>query len=390
MTSRWARRGLIAGGVLVGLLLAEGALRLVAPQPTGASPAVPHASLVARMAPGRSGTLSIPGVYRYRYHHDDEGRRITPHSAEAASGTVLILGDSFAYGMGVEDDETFANGLAWQLGQRGTPARVRNAAAIGKGPAYALRMLETVGQDWRGDAVVYAFYPNDFANLRHELYARLDGGRLVDPGGDAPTVRRRAEIANLPGAQWLGAHSHLAGLLRVAALATVGTNGPGPEAIDLDTLRSPTPYHLPQTLPLAHAVLAALDSTVQARGGRLVTLYIPSAAEVAAFRRTGSVSADEAAFDGVRRALGLDGVTATPALATGGAPLDALYYPEIHWRAASHAAAAALLLDPVQSALCERDLTRPGCAEAPEGVRRTAAARAAQRSGASSRRTPVG
>lgn len=384
------RLALVAGGLLVGGLLAEGALRLAAPQPTGASPAIPHPTLIARMAPGRQGTISLPGLYRYRYAHDDEGRRITPHSAETgAAGTVLLLGDSFAYGMGVDDDETLANVLAWRLGQRGTPARVVNAAAIGKGPAYALRMLETVGRDWRGDAVVYAFYPNDFANLRHELYARLDDGRLIDPGGDAPTVRQRARIANLPGAQWVGERSHLAGLLRVAALATFGTNGPGPEAIDLDTTRTPTAYHVPQTLPLARAVLAALDSTVQARGGRLITLYVPSAAEVAAFRRTGAPSADEAAFDGVRRSLGLDGVSATPALASSGAPIATLYYPEIHWRAPAHALGAQGLLDPVQAALCEHGLSRPGCGEAPEAVRQIAAARAGLRSAGSSRRTPA-
>ena len=391
MTRALVRLALVGAGLLVGALLAEAILRVAAPQPTGASPAVPHPTLVARMAPGRSGTISVPGVYRYRYRHDAEGRRVVPASADTdAAGSVLVLGDSFAYGMGVDDDETVAHRLADRLTARGTPALVRNAAAIGKGPAYALRMLQTVGRAWRGDAVVYVFYPNDFANLRHELYARLDGGRLVDPGGDAPTVRQRAQIANLPGAQWLGEHSHVAGLLRVAALATFGTNGPGPEAIDLDTTGTPTPYHVEQTLPLAHAVFAALDSTVQARGGRLVTLYAPSAAEVAAFRRSGQPSADEAAFDRVRRSIGFDGVTATPALAASGAPISALYYPEIHWRANAHALAAGVVLDPVQAALCERGLSRLGCQEAPEAVRSTAARRAARPSGGPSRRTPAG
>ena len=390
MTRRTASAALVAASVTVAALIGEVGLRVLAPQPTGATPFVEHPTLVSRMAPDASGTISLPGVYRYAWSHDADGRRVTPGAdADTSAGSVLVLGDSFGYGMGVQPDETFAAGLARALASRGSPVRVVNGSAVGKGPAYALRLLESVGRGWRGDAVVYAFYPNDFANLRHGIYAALDQGVLADPGGDAPNVRRRARIGNAPGVRWLAERSHVAGLVRRAALGAVGTNGPGPELVDLDTTSAPTPYHTADVLPLVEAVLAALDSTVQARGGRLVTLYVPSAAEVAAFRRTGGPSADEAAFDALRRAVGLDGVSATPALAASGMPVGRLYFPEIHWRPRAHALAAAALRDPVQAALCERDLSRPGCDRAPEAVRRIAASRAARPAGERARRTPA-
>ena len=389
---RWlGRLALVAAGLGVGLLLGEGVLRIAAPQPTGATPFVTHPTLITRMAPSEAGTISIPGVYRYEWTHDADGMRISPwgtHDAEP-EGSVLFLGDSFAYGMGVQANETVSSRTAEALGARGMAPLVRNGAAVSKGPAYALRLLETVGAAWRGDAVVYVFYPNDFANLRHRLHAALDSkGRLIDPRGDAPNVRRRARIGNLPGVRGIAERSHLAGLVRRAALGAIGTNGPGPEVIDLDTTATPTAYHTPDVLPLARAVFAALDSTVQARGGRLITLYAPSAAEVAHLRRTGTPSADEMAFDRIRSALGLDGVSATRAIAASELPIAALYYPEIHWRADAHALAAAAVIDPVQAALCERGLTRPGCDRAPEVVRRIAASRA-RPPGGSARRTPA-
>ena len=387
---------LLAGSVGAALLLAELGLRLAAPQPTGATPFVEHPTLVTRMAPGASGRISLPGVYAYRWAHDADGMRTAGRSLDGrspdddvAEGSVLILGDSFAYGMGVEADETLASRLSESLGTRGANVRVRNGAAVGKGPAYALRLLETVGRSWRGDAVVYVFYPNDFANLRHRRYAGLGPtGHLVHPRGDAPNVRRRARLGNLPGMRWVAERSHVAGLVRRAALAAAGANGLGPETVDLDTTATPVAYHTADVLPLAGEVFAALDSTVQARGGRLITLYAPSAAEVAYTRRTGAPSADERAFDRVRRTLGLDGVTTTPALAASELAVGQLYYPEIHWRPPAHALAASTVLDPVQAAVCERDLSRRGCDRAPEAVRRTAAMRA-RPAGESTRRTPA-
>jgi hypothetical protein len=64
------------------------------------------------------------------YSIDSDGRRVTPPSPAPVSGTVAIIGDSFTFGWGVEDHETYPAVLAagaWR------DRRVVNASASGWG-----------------------------------------------------------------------------------------------------------------------------------------------------------------------------------------------------------------------------------------------------------------
>lgn len=149
------RRRLIA--LLIGLLLcfplAEGLTRLL--DPLGAwHYAQRLVAIYVVLRPGQP-YAAAPGEYKmdgWTFTVLPDGTRRVPHSG-AGPCTLVVLGDSVAFGMGVNDDETFADHLARML-----PAwRVRLAAH----PGYALTEIEQAQRRWPGDAYLYFIIDND-------------------------------------------------------------------------------------------------------------------------------------------------------------------------------------------------------------------------------------
>lgn len=378
----------VALGLFVGLALAEVTLRVVAPQPIGPSPLVADPVLLDHLAPGMAGTVDLPGLYRYTFSHDAEGRRTTVPAGPDGAPVVLLLGDSFTYGMGVDDDETLASGLAARLAARGTPARVVNGGVMGKDPTYFVRLLQTRGSDWDAAVVVYVFYCNDYTPATEYLRLAPDSSLVaVQPENRVQGLKRRIE--SLPGVAWLTQHSHVVALARNWAVQTVGVNSPDPAVVDLDTTITPPVRSADPSAAVIAPALAALRDEAARRGAAFQMVYLPSGSEVAYTRRTSRLSADDAHYQAIRGALDADGLSFAPVLAASGLPISTLYFPEIHWRPVALEMAADALVDPVQAALCAQDLNRPGCAQAPPDVRRVAEMRASPSSGARGHRSPA-
>ena len=101
---------------------------------------------------------------------------------------VLVLGDSFAYGVGVEDDATFAARLE-ALDPR---LEVQNAGVNGYPPGQELLLLREVGLGVQPDVVLLAFFWNDVTEAARKPIPpfTLENGRLVEPrarrAGDPP------------------------------------------------------------------------------------------------------------------------------------------------------------------------------------------------------------
>lgn len=115
---RWRRRALsVLGGIVVGLVVAEGAFWL---RDDGAFPHVnfyqPDAELGARLRPG--------ATMRFRFQDNPttdiavnaQGYR-GPDWPAQVEGAVLVVGDSQVFGLGVNDDETMAAQLAELTGR---------------------------------------------------------------------------------------------------------------------------------------------------------------------------------------------------------------------------------------------------------------------------------
>ena len=122
---------------------------------------------------------------------------------------VLALGDSHTAGFEVAQNETFSAQLEAELRRRGIEAEVLNTGISGFGTAEQVVFLENEGLKFRPDAVVVAFYANDYSdNLRSGLF-RLNDGRLeVASKRYAPAVEAIALTHAIPGLKWLSENSY--------------------------------------------------------------------------------------------------------------------------------------------------------------------------------------
>lgn len=129
------------------------------------------------------------------YHIDGDGGRRVP-GGDSGGPRVDVYGDSWTFGHGVADDETFAAVL-----QRRRPAWwVRNRGVMGYGTVHAMLSLERdLARDGPPDAIVYAFNPIHVIrnHLRDTHVKHVAGGRT--PAYDV--VKGRLHSRGLLGAE---------------------------------------------------------------------------------------------------------------------------------------------------------------------------------------------
>jgi len=181
--------------VLVGVGLLELLVRTFDPQllyryPQGMF--VNDAAIDYRLAPGFDGRMETP-EYSTWIHIDQAGLRDSREVGPKAAGErrVLILGDSFVMGHGVEEKETFVRLVEDGLNARaGRPAfRLLNSGVPGYSTREELAYLRTRGLPLEPDAIVLAFFiGNDIVdNADHNRHYRVIDGYLTG-GGPAPGI----------------------------------------------------------------------------------------------------------------------------------------------------------------------------------------------------------
>ena len=163
--ARWLTNAVLAvGSLLVSLFAAEVVLRGFVQLPMRrVLPEVRYAP-----HPVRRFTL-VPNQQAFTYgapvRIDARGFRAngdTRPPADARS-EVLALGDSFTFGLGVRDHETWPAQLEQALVKTlGRPAEVVNAGTISYGVFQELDLLRTAGLATRPRIVIHALYWNDF------------------------------------------------------------------------------------------------------------------------------------------------------------------------------------------------------------------------------------
>src|SRR4030095_5405262 len=123
-----ARLLLLGAGVVVGLLLAELAVRLVRPQSVmlvSRGLYAPDPPRRYRLQPGFRGTVTNRVEFDTRISITREGLR-GPEIGPKRPGSfrILVLGDSFAFGVGAREGETYPAQLQRILRSRGVRAEV--------------------------------------------------------------------------------------------------------------------------------------------------------------------------------------------------------------------------------------------------------------------------
>jgi lysophospholipase L1-like esterase len=159
--------------------------------------------------PGQQGVLETPQS-RISVRINDRGLRDREHSYGRPSGVkrILLLGDSFAWGYGVEAEERFSQSLESSMG-----VEVINAAVSGYSTDQELLWLRTEGVRYEFDLMILALAGNDIGDnqrqLVHTIYYKprfvSDGNQLVLQGYPAPRTSGPGRLA-----YWLSQRSALA------------------------------------------------------------------------------------------------------------------------------------------------------------------------------------
>jgi len=92
---------------------------------------------------------------------------------------LVLLGDSQTYGIGVNDNETFASRIAENLAGGDISIEVMNAGNGGKGTDYALKFFRSLGQSFNADTVALCFFPNDFLDNSQGTIPNTRGWQFV-------------------------------------------------------------------------------------------------------------------------------------------------------------------------------------------------------------------
>ena len=302
-----------------------------------------------QFVPGSSFTVSH-AEYRHGVTIDELGGRATPHNADA-TGFVPFMGDSFTFGVGVEDHETFVSLIA---AEAESPRRLLNLGVTGTALHNQLDTLE-LRHDELGRPAFYVFslfMGNDLTNIRrHYQGSAIDAST---PGG--PRRRRWLWQANI----FVYNHPLLKQLyaiqfLRQKALRVMNRGDDGFMDPVFLGMRTDLDY-LESSLAFLRRELARLTDVSNRLGFDVVFILIPDVRQLDASRRAGKA-----------RSLGLDPETLDPDRITRAisqalneveipyldlgpclleAAVDTLYYTkDNHFTAAGHALAARCILE---------------------------------------------
>ena len=395
---RWTGKAVLAVGVsLLCLLAAEAISRL-------ALDSIPQLDLDIYRKSSDGQLLLRPGVTRRHStrHWDvgisinEEGWRDSPGPGSTGDSVILGLGDSFAFGWGVELEDSMFFLLEQQLAER-HPVRLLKAGVPGTGPGDQLRLLQTLGQTHGAkyplSAVVLIFFVgNDFVDVQMggARQFRVESGLLVrrdlsqETANPLSTLRTQAARKSrlfqlLMGVWWQWSRSGDAGS---------GEEVHAPRRWD-EWLREFARIHLrdypPRTSKAVKQTLDLLTEMHQAcrsRSADFLLAVVPRSYQVYENEREElktalGLSADDLDLDRPQRILkawaGRSGVPLVDLLDPFREhqrthPQQRLfYYPDAHLNRLGHRVAADAI-QPVLSQLVQEQMTRKGASlDEPEG-----------------------
>ena len=194
---------LILVSILFTLFLSEIALRLLGFKPMYVSPERDRfwkydSVLGWAHEPGQEGTFETP-QFRTHVRINENGLRDRPHSYEPQNNMqrILVLGDSFAWGYGVEESERFS-----QLLEESLDIEVINAGVSGYSTDQELLWYQREGIKYETDLVLLVVAGNDVGDNEQQLvntiYYKpkfvLENGQLVVTGYPVPKTGPKGRL----------------------------------------------------------------------------------------------------------------------------------------------------------------------------------------------------
>lgn len=179
---------IVALSLALSLILAEGVIRFFAPQVT-LFPRYVASDEYAIELPRNARIEHARGRdWRFTYTTNQLGRRGPDVPTGKGVPTVVALGDSFTFGIGVADAEVYTEVLARELG----PAfRVVNGGAPGWGIDSQAKWFHTVARAWSPEVVVLQFTANDPSDSVTGVASVQEGALRFKPYDNAKPIWQR-------------------------------------------------------------------------------------------------------------------------------------------------------------------------------------------------------
>jgi len=261
------------------LVLGEAIVRVFAPTETMSRFNEDFQGLKA-VRPNVHGFHQIPDTFRKEYSTSAQrfrGQRMYAQSPAPATLRIAVLGDSFTFGWGATDDETYPGNLERILSHDIGAVEVINAGALGDGTGDEALWYDAWVSNFHSQLVVLTVVPNDTDDdLDRTLFE-------VSPSGEAePLSRERLQhyrpsqngiariIHAIPGFEYLAEHSQLMNLFRRVVSLKIRDRR-------IDRWQTAKDGHPFETvgLPLLAGEVAWLNRRVQQSGARLAVVFVP-------------------------------------------------------------------------------------------------------------------
>lgn len=213
---------LILVGFFLALLLVEGLVRVFFDEPVQPRFVVDPGYGVRGNQANVTTRHYVPGEYSVKISTNSagmRGQREYPVERTYGVGRVLILGDSFSFGFGVEDDEVVSAVLEDQLNEQastGSSYEVVNLSVSGFGQAEELVTYRELGRKYAADFVILFYFSNDIGNNAvSKLFKLSDDGQIVRTQNTyLPAVKTREWLYRFAPIRWLFTYSEAWNLIR--------------------------------------------------------------------------------------------------------------------------------------------------------------------------------
>jgi lysophospholipase L1-like esterase len=351
---------LLVGGVAAGLLAGELATRGLSPQSVLTIPSdlyVLESSDSYGLRPGFQGIVTNRTEFSHRVSINSVGLRGPELDWTDRARRILALGDSFAFGLGVEAEETFVHQLAERLRAGGIRATALNAGVPGYGIPDSVARFSRLGAQLKPDLVILAVYVGNDLQEAAEPEAAIRGG----------LIRRGNQARSMGWMDWLYYRSHLYVLLKSALSVGVYEElraGLGLSKSrraqrllrEVEIYRTPTGALVERGLAASGRALTRLVELAEERQARLVAVLVPAIVQVdpELWRRSlGMLQLDPESYDveapnrlleELFSAHGVPALDLTQRMRAEQGQNASLYFPaDRHWTSAGHRLAAAQL-----------------------------------------------
>lgn len=354
-------------GIFVALLIGELIIRLFYLQVTSPVQFFYDEKLGGVVpVPNQKGFKKFPDVYYYEYQNNDIGMRDTRSVADYQKYTnrILCIGDSFTYGWGVNDEETFSLRLEKKINK--DSIAVLNAGTSGVGTDYVLKYLQVRGQELKPNTVIYFYFDNDLTDNMANAYFHIENDSIITNNKNSITrgnaLKKNKMIAN-KFYNFLSSYSQLFGLVRYN-LGVIWNKRVDEEnrknGIAVERQKKSTPAIInaapsaknpPLTTKAAivnkqdslyhtFKYLSAAKREAEKLGAQFLMFYIPSHVSLQEMQQTGKIAVEKSLKKYCEENL-IDFYSFTGQLAKAKNPIEAYYIPvDYHWNKNGHALAS--------------------------------------------------